>query len=150
MSFRYVILALGLVTLVGCSSSGPMQTRQGPVNTPAFEPIVLDVVQDGSDKVYFKEWATMYEEDEPRLWGTFFITDNGLYMAAWDRSSFEYNLIYRLPFEQLKGLSNETVERDYWVDSNLLMIEDNNGFSVGFALNGKNAASSIISEHLDN
>ena len=143
---KSILLTFGLITLVGCSSPGPMQTSLGPMNTPAFEPIVLDTVKDGSEKVLFKEWTTMYENKELQLWGVFFITDNGVYLANWDTRGYEYNLRYKLPITELESISDDTIVRDMWVDSNLLILKDRNGHEVGFALNGKNAARAILKE----
>lgn len=143
---KSILLISSLFTLGGCASPGPMQTALGPMNTPAFEPVILDTVKDGSEKVHFKEWTTMYENKELQLWGVFFITDNGAYLANWDTRGYEYNLRYKLPATELASISDDTVVRDMWADSNLLILKDKSGHEVGFALNGKNAARSILKE----
>lgn len=135
-----------LIILGGCSSPGPMQTAYGPMNTPAFEPIILDTVKDGSANVLFKEWTTMYDNKELKLRGVFFITNNGIYLADWNTMSYEYNLRYKLLATDLEAISDDTVVRDMWLDSNLLILKDKSGHEVGFALNGKNAARSILKE----
>lgn len=142
-----LIFALILISgLAGCATSGPMQTMAGPLHTPAFKPIILDTVNDGSQNVRFKEWTTLYENKELERWGVFFITDNGLYMANWDVREYRYNLVYKLAAEDIADISEELVERSMWVDSNLLVIKDKNGHEVGFALNGRNAVRAIIRE----
>tara|TARA_R110001583_G_scaffold24157_1_gene88423 strand:- start:233 stop:688 length:456 start_codon:yes stop_codon:yes gene_type:complete len=143
---KSILLITCLFTLGGCASPGPMKTMMGPMNTPAFEPVVLDMVKDGSEKVHFKEWTTMYENKELQQWGVFFITDNGAYMAEWDLKGYEYNLRYKLPAKELKTVSDDMVVRDMWPDSNLLILKDKSGHEVGFALNGKNAARAILKE----
>lgn len=143
---KFVSIIFFITLLTGCASAGPMQTMMGPMNTPAFEPIVLDVVQDGSKSIRFKEWTTMYENDSLQLWGVFFITDKGAYMASWDTRGFQYNLRYKLLASELAAIEDRIIQRDMWVDSNLLVLKDKNGHSVGFALNGKNAARSILRE----
>tara|TARA_R110002073_G_scaffold336545_1_gene535018 strand:- start:901 stop:1356 length:456 start_codon:yes stop_codon:yes gene_type:complete len=140
--FGFIVLVVSILS--ACSSLGPMQTMQGPLNTPVFEPVAIDTVKDGSSSVLFKEWTTMYENQELKLWGVFFITQNGVYMANWDSRSYEYNLRYRIDSSDISSISEETVERSMWIDSDLLVITDQNGHEVGFALNGKNAARSFL------
>ncbi|WP_282111113.1 hypothetical protein [Shewanella algicola] len=146
LNIKSILLISVVSILSGCASPGPMQTITGPMNTPAFSPIILDTVKDGSETVRFKEWTTMYENKELQLWGVFFITDKGIYMANWDTNGYEYNLRYRLPATELAAISDDVVERDMWVDSNLLILKDQSGHEVGFALNGKNAARSILKD----
>jgi hypothetical protein len=141
---KFGFITLVVSTLSACSSPGPMQTMQGPLNTPVFEPVAIHTVKDGSSSVLFKEWTTMYENQELKLWGVFFITQNGAYMANWDSRSYEYNLRYRIDPSDISSISEETVERSMWIDSDLLVITDHNGHEVGFALNGKNAARSFL------
>ena len=143
---RSILLISSLLTIGGCASPGPMQTTTGPINTSAFEPVILDTVKDGSEKVHFKEWTTMYENKELQQWGVFFITDNGAYMAEWDFRGYEYNLRYKLLAKELDAVSDDKVVRDMWTDSNLLILQDKSGHKVGFALNGKNAARAILKE----
>jgi len=133
-----------LLILSGCSSPGPMQQPYGPLYTPAFEPIILATVDDGSEKIHFKEWTTMYQNDRLQFWGVFFITDHGAYMASWNTTSYEYNLSYKLMFKDIDSISRDTVERDMWLDSNLLVLTDIAGNSIGFALDRKAAARAII------
>ncbi|CUA83163.1 hypothetical protein [Pseudidiomarina woesei] len=135
-----------MMFLAGCAAPGPMHTIRGPMNTPVFDPVILDTVKDGSKKVRFKEWTTMYENKELQLWGVFFITDNGAYLANWDMNGYEYNLRYKLAASELDSISDDKVVRSMWADSNLLIIKDKNGHEVGFALNGKNAARAILRE----
>lgn len=143
---KAILLISSLVTLGGCAAPGPMRTMMGPMNTPAFEPVILEAVNDNSKKVHFKEWTTMYENKELQQWGVFFITDNGAYMAEWDINGYEYNLRYKLPAKELELISDDTVVRSMLPDSNLLILKDKSGHEVGFALNGKNAARSILKE----
>lgn len=141
---KVVCALFAVVALSACSSPGPMQIMQGPVNTPVFDPVALDTVKDGSSLVLFKEWTTMYENKELKLWGVFFITENGVYMANWDSRSYEYNLRYRMDMADIASVSETTVVRDMWIDSDLLIITDSNGGEVGFSLNGRNAAKSFL------
>lgn len=78
---KAALLILFSSLVASCSSPGPMQTVTGPLHTPAFNPIILNTVNDGSNRVYFKEHTTMYENKEYQRWGVFFITDKGAYMA---------------------------------------------------------------------
>ncbi|UYM16212.1 hypothetical protein [Endozoicomonas euniceicola] len=146
MKLRNLILILIAVVLTGCASPGPMQLATGPMNTPVFDPVILNTVNDGSETVRFKEWTTMYENKELRLWGVFFITDKGAYLASWDSRGYEYNLRYQMKANDIKSFEDDTVVRDWWADSNLLVITDKNNIKVGFALNGKNAARSILND----
>jgi hypothetical protein len=141
---KIFVVFLIFSSLSACSSPGPMQTMQGPLNTPVFEPVAINTVKDGSNSVLFKEWTTMYESQEIKLWGVFFITENGAYMANWDPKSYEYNLRYRIAVSDIAAISEETVVRSMWIDSDLLIIADKTGKKVGFALNGKNAARSFL------
>lgn len=141
---KVVCAFIAVMALSACSSPGPMQTMPGPLNTPVFDPVALNTVKDGSSSVLFKEWTTMYENEELKLWGVFFITENGVYMANWDTRSYEYNLRYRMDMTDIASISETTVERDMWIDSDLLIITGRNGGEVGFALNGKNAAKSFL------
>lgn len=140
-----LIFAL-LVLVSSCSTPGPMQNIWGPFNTPAFEPIVLATVKDGSERVRFKESTTMYENKEFRTYGVFFITDNGAYLATWDTRSYEYNLRYKLPISELLSMEDDVVERSMWFDSNLLVLQSEDGTEVGFSLVGKNAVRTILRE----
>ncbi|MFT6914667.1 MAG: hypothetical protein ACJAWL_000963 [Motiliproteus sp.] len=141
---RFITISFIALGVSACSSPGPMQTMYGPMNTPVFDPVVIDTVKDGSEKVHFKEWTTMYENKEIQLWGVFFITDNGAYMANWDARGYEYNLKYKIDASNIALVSDEKVVRDMWIDSNLLVITDDKGHEVGFALNGKNAARTFL------
>lgn len=141
-----VIISVVSIFFMGCASPGPMQQAWGPVNTPVFSPIVIDTVKDGSVKVHFKEWTTMYENKNLQAWGVFFITDHGAYMVRWDTDSYQYSLIYRIAINQIESLHDDIVVRNIWYDSNLIVIKDISGHEVGFALNGKNAVRSILSE----
>lgn len=142
-----LILAICLFSLLtACTTQGPMQSMYGPLDTPVFDPIVLDKVQDGATKVLFKEWTTMYENNEFQFWGTFVITDSGAYMITWDQHSYQYNLQYRIPVDQIASISTDKISRSMWVDSNILIITDKNGSEIGFALVGKNAAKSILNQ----
>jgi len=145
-TLKILIISTSAVAVSACSTPGPMQTMYGPMNTPVFEPVALDTVKDGSSKVYFKEWTTMYENKEIKLWGVFFITENGAYMASWDTQSYEYNLKYKINKDDVELVSDDTVARSFWPDSDLLIIKDKLGNEVGFALNGKGAARSFLNE----
>lgn len=143
---KYFLIWICLLTLSGCSSPGPMQNVQGPINTPVFEPIIRDAINDGSKKILFKEYTTLYEGEELQSWGVFLITDRGAYMVVWDLSGYRYNLSYKLPIEKLTSITEKKVERDMWIDSELLVLTDVTGKRVGFALNRKNAARAILQE----
>lgn len=145
-ALKILLISASVAGISACSSPGPMQTIYGPMNTPVFEPVALDSVKDGSSKVYFKEWTTMYENKEIQLWGVFFITENGAYMANWDARSYEYNLRYKINRNDIESISDDKVVRSFWPDSNLLIIKDKQGHEVGFALNGKGAARSFLNE----
>ncbi|MDO6563509.1 hypothetical protein Q4488_08955 [Amphritea sp. 1_MG-2023] len=141
---KLLFISATVIGISACSAPGPMQTMSGPIHTPVFEPVALDVVKDGSEKVYFKETAAMYEGKEAQLLGIFFITDNGAYMVKWDRRSYEYTLQYKIHRDNILSISDDKVVRSFWPDSNLLVIKDKQGHEVGFSLNGKAAARSFL------
>lgn len=143
---RILSLALTAILVTACSSPGPMQTMRGPLHTPVFNPIIINNIKDGSNRVYFKEWTTMYENKEYQQWGVFFITNKGAYMADWDTHEYKYNLLYKIDSKNIKSISNSKVVRKMWIDSDLLIIADKKGHEVGFALNGKNAARSFLNK----
>ena len=129
--------------VIACSAPGPMQTQTGPINTPAFEPIVLDLVKDNSKNILFKEqYVTMYENDsrENLLGGTFFITENGAYLAYWNVQTFQYNITYRIKADEITKISDYTVVREYLPDSDLVVITDKDGRDIGFGIVKRNAA----------
>ncbi|MCC1495886.1 hypothetical protein [Alcanivorax sp. 1008] len=135
--------------LTACASPGPMQTSTGPMHTAAFRPIILDKVNDGSKEVLFKEYTTMYDDKKLRKWGVFFITDKGVYMAHWVTSGYVYELDYQLKAEEISEILDDTVIRDFWFDSNLLVIKDIRGNKIGFPLRGKIAARALLQGFLD-
>ena len=131
--------------LSGCGSPGPMETYHGPVNTPVFKPVILDTIKDGSKDVHFKErGSALYLDKERDAWGTFFITDNGVYMTKWSASSFTFSLIYKIKIQDIESVTDDIVIRDFLPDSKLLVIKDKRGDKVGFALNDKVAAKNTI------
>ena len=144
MSVKNFFVACIVLIFTGCAHPGPMQTSTGPMNTPAFEPIVLHKVHDGSKNVLFKEWTTMYKNKELVWWGVFFITDKGVYLATWNTQSYEYNLVYQLPASKIESISNQKITRKIWADSDLLIIKDKQSNEVGFALKSKSSARTIL------
>jgi len=149
---KNVILLVSVILmflLTACASPGPMQTSTGLMHTPAFRPIILDTIDDGSEEILFKEYTTMYDNKELRRFGIFFITDKGVYMATWDTHSYVYNIHYRLSVNNIAEILNETVVRDFWRDSNLLVIKDTRGNKIGFALHGKIGARLILQNLID-
>lgn len=129
--------------LAACSSPGPMQMQPGPINTPAFEPIALDLVKDESNKILFKEqYVTMYENDtrESLLGGTFFITENGAYLAYWNTQTFQYSITYKIQANEITKISDHTVVRKYLPNSDLVVITDKDNRDIGFGINKRNAA----------
>lgn len=136
------ILSIITITIFmnGCSNLGPMQTPDGLLSTKQFKPIFLSTIEDGSTKILFKEYTTMYENKDLKSWGTFIITDKGTYFAMWNTMSFEYNVLFKLSIKEINNFGEDTIVRDMWIDSELLTIKDNNNNEVGFALNGKRAA----------
>ena len=117
-----------------------MQRASGLLKTKQFELIFLYTVKDGSKKVLFKEYTTMYENEELQTQGTFTITDQGAYFATWNTISFEYNLLFKLNKNEIATIGEDKIHRSIWIDSELLTIKDKNNHEVGFALNGKRAA----------
>jgi hypothetical protein len=97
-------------------------------------------------KFLFKEYTTLYEDKVLKSWGVFFITEHGVYMANWSSLEYKYHLSYKLPIEKLSDISEQTVERDMWIDSDLLILKDVTGKEVGFSLYGKNAARAVLQE----
>lgn len=147
MKIKFLFVSIVLFTLFACAGPGPMQIMAyGPINTPVFEPIILNTVNDGSKRVLFKERSMMYENKEfvSFLGGVFFITDNGAYMAFWDNRGYEYKLEYRINAIDIASIHFDKINRKMWVDTDLLIITDNDGHEVGFSLIGKNAASSFL------
>lgn len=135
--------------LTGCSSSGPMQTPLGPINTPVFDSIALATARDGSNEIKFKtQNAMLYKNGNLNYFVTsvFFITENGVYAASWDTQSYQYNLIVRIPMEKIKRVYYKTYVRDYFPDLDLLIIEKSENESVGFYIGGSSAAKSILDE----
>jgi len=149
-STKILLFAVVLILMSGCARPGPMQTPNGLLQTKQFEPIFLSTVKDGSEKVLFKEYTTMYENRELKYWGTFTITDQGAYFATWNTISFEYNLLFKLNKNEIATLGEDKIIRSMWIDSELLTIKDKNNHEVGFALNGKRAAYTTLNRLINN
>lgn len=149
-SKKILLLAMVLMLMSGCARPGPMQTQNGLLQTKQFEPIFLSTIKDGSEKVLFKEYTTMYENRELKYWGVFTITDKGAYFATWDTISFEYNLLFKLNKNEIATLGEDEIIRSMWIDSELLTIKDKNNHEVGFALNGKRAAYTTLNRLINN
>ena len=149
-SKKVLLFAVVLMLMSGCAQLGPMQTPDGLLKTKQFEPIFLSTVKDGSEKVLFKEFTTMYENRELKAWGTFTITDQGAYFARWNTISFEYNLLFKLNKNEIATLGEDKIIRSMWIDSELLTIKDKNNHEVGFALNGKRAADTTLNRLINN
>lgn len=140
LRFNKLLVCILLSTLAGCSSLGPMQQFNGPVNTPSFEPIALATVNDGSTKVLFKEFGCLFNQDSYGDCGVFFITDNGVYLAEWDTMSYEYKLSFHLLRQQVSSVSERRYVRDFGFDSNLLVIKDIRGETISFDIKSTHAA----------
>ena len=149
-SRKILLFTVALILMSGCAGPGPMQTPNGLLQTKQFEPIFLSTVKDGSEKVLFKEYTTMYENRELKYWGIFTITDQGVYFATWDTISFEYNLLFKLNKNEIATLGEDEIIRSMWIDSELLTIKDKNNYEVGFALNGKRAAYTTLNRLINN
>ena len=146
MKKLYFSIFVLIVLLSGCSTLGPMQTQQGLLSTKQFQPIFINTVKDGSSKILFKEFTTMYQNNDLEAWGVFTITDQGVYFATWDVRGYEYHVLFQLSKSAISKIGERTVKRDLWVDSKLLSISDKNGIETGFALNGNRAALSILNK----
>jgi len=142
--FSFLIL---IILLSGCTQ-GPMQTPQGLLATKQFKPIFINTVKDGSSKILFKEFTTMYQNDNLKAWGIFTITDQGVYFVQWDMRGFEYNILFELSKNEISKIRESVVKRELWPDSKLLTISDNNRIETGFALNGNRAALSILNKFI--
>ena len=149
-SRKILLFTVVLILMSGCVRFGPMQTPNGLLKTKQFEPIFLSTVKDGSEKVLFKEYTTMYENRELKYWGIFTITDQGVYFATWDTISFEYNLLFKLNKNEIATFGEDEIIRSMWIDSELLTIKDKNNHEVGFALNGKRAAYTTLNRFIYN
>lgn len=141
---KLIIPILSIILLSGCAQPGPMQTPNGLLKTKAFEPIFLHTINNGSKSVLFKEYTTFYEHKELKAWGVFTITEQGVYFAVWDTQAFEYNILFKLDKNEIANINEDIIVRSMWVDSELLTIKDKNNKEVGFALNGKRAAYTIL------
>ncbi|WP_324170773.1 hypothetical protein [Sulfurimonas sp.] len=148
---KFYFSFLVLITLLsGCSALGPMQTQQGLLSTKQFKPIFIETVKDGSSEILFKEFTTMYQNDDLKAWGIFTITDQGVYFAQWDVRGFEYNIMFKLSKNEISKIEERIVKRDLWANSKLLTIFDKNGIETGFALNGDRAALSTLNKFIKN
>lgn len=147
-TIKVVLLLLVAIIFIGCGPKGPMLSYQGPLDTKVFKPIFLNTVDDGSSEILFKEFTTMYNKRDIKGFGVFVITDKSTYFTRWNINSFEYEIIYVVNNSNIKDLKNETIVREYWVDSDLLKIKDSNDLYTGFALDGKQAAYTILSKFI--
>ena len=142
-SIKVIFIAPIFFLLAACSSPGPMQQYGGPINTPVFEPIALDLANDDSEHILFKESnVTMYENDslERLLGGAFFITENGVYLAYWNAQTYQYSLTYKIKADEITKISDHTVVRDYLPDSDIVVITDKDNREIGFGISKRNAA----------
>ncbi|MDD9158404.1 hypothetical protein PVK64_19755 [Aliivibrio sp. S4TY2] len=148
-NLRKLLCLVVFFTLTGCSSPGPMQTPLGPINTPVFDSIALATAKDGTSEVKFKtQNAMLYKNGDLSYFVTsvFFITENGVYVASWDTQSYQYNLIVRIPVENIKRVYYKTYVRDYLPDLDLLVIETIEKENIGFYIGGSSAVKSILDE----
>jgi hypothetical protein len=146
LKMKLMISISTIVILGGCASVDPMKTLSGPMYTPVFEPVALDVVKDGSKSIRFKEFTIMYENGKFQSWGVFFITENSVYLANWNTHNYKYTLRYSIPLKDIASITDDIVERSVFPDSKLLVLSDKNGHKVGFALYEKYAVRLIIEE----
>ncbi len=150
-NFYAVFFISILLMFVGCCPpQGPMKQANGPVDTALFEPILFNATKDDSSVVLFKEYTTIYENDELNCWGLFVITDTSNYLVRWNRTSYEYMLIYKIKHDEIESLGEKIIIRKWMPDSDLLVIKGKNGIETGFALNGRRAARSIIEKNIQN
>jgi hypothetical protein len=143
-----------LFTLSACGSLGPMQRFQGPIGTPVFDIIALQKINDGSEEILFKEMARMYDEQDvienkyASNYGSFIITEKGIYVMSWDNKNYQYNKLFSLPINDIDSLLEANASVMVWVDSNILIIKDKYGEKTGFHMQGRIAAKSIINNLL--
>lgn len=150
---KFITAVIFAVILTGCTSPGPMQKYNGPINTPVFDYIALGISDDGSKKILFKEdFVYLYEDEEMEsmLAGTFFVTEHNAFMAYWWPSKFNYDITYRLKGSDIKGISSSSVERLAWSDSDLIVITDRFNKKTGFSIEKKNAAISALRQIQEN
>lgn len=149
--FKIIFSVSMLMILVGCCPPpGPMKQINGPVDTALFEPIFFHFTRDDSTKVLFKEYTTIYENDEYKRWGLFVITDKSNYLVNWDTVGYEYRFIYKIKHDEIESLGEKTISRKWLPDSDLFIIKGKNGIETGFALNGRRAARSLIEKYTKN
>jgi hypothetical protein len=147
---KLALVASASILLTACANPGPMQLGSGPTYTPVFEPVALDLTDNRTGNVLFKETAVfMYLDDkrESALLGggaTFFITNTGAYLADWNTNTYKYSIEYQVSAKDIKNLSEFTVVRDYLPDSNLIRITDNKNQTVGFSVRNRVAAKQAL------
>jgi hypothetical protein len=151
---KVVTALLMSLTLSACGSLGPMQSFEGPIGTPVFDVVALDTINDGTQKILFKEMARMYDEQDviedkyASNYGSFVITEKGIYVLGWDNRNFRYNKLFSLPIDDIENILEANASVVVWVDSNIFIIEDKYGTKTGFHMNGRVAAKSIINKLL--
>lgn len=151
---RIVLALLTIFTLTACGSLGPMQRFEGPIGTPVFDVIALQTIDDGSKEILFKELARMYDEQDvaenkyASNYGSFVITDKGVYVLGWDNRNFRYNKLFSVPIADIDSLLEANASVIVWVDSNIFIIKDKYGEKTGFHMQGRTAAKSIINNLL--
>ena len=142
------ILALIFVLSVayGCATRSPMNEYLGPVSTPAFEPIVLSTVKDGTDRILFVESAVLQEDKKPNVLGLLVITEKGIYLIKWDTHAYKYSVIYKLPIVNIYHIEENVIEVCCLPDIESLVITDKEGRKVSFTLKDPRAARIIIKD----
>ena len=146
---RQLAILICLTSLVGCSTPGPMQTTFGPINTPVFDAIVLDAINSNTPKVKFKSNSFIFYQNGDVSYfspNVFIVTEDGVYDVWWDSVAYKYNLLAKIPLNNIGEIYYKTYEREYLPDIELLIIKTKNNDELGFSISGSSVAKSILDE----
>jgi hypothetical protein len=147
------IAALLIAFLTGCATS-PMNKPYGPMDTPAFKPIALDLVNDGSKSILFKApFVSIFVNDELQSifsYKSFMITEHGAYVINWNIGTYQYSLVYSIKAEEIKNIADHTIVKNYLPDRDLILITDMHENTVGIEVERRLAAKKALQQIKDN
>jgi hypothetical protein len=120
-----IIISLTLL-LVGCGSSpGPMKSKVGIIETPAFEPLFLASTKNRSKEVKYKAIVIKFTDRLPAF-GLFsdilVIADDGVFLVEWDTINYSFIHKLELPYSEIKDVKSIFLKHSFGADSEHLQI----------------------------
>lgn len=106
--YRYSCLFL-LVFLNGCSTSGPMASLYGPVETPGYENILEASLYNSEAELQFVSEASQTVNHRV-IGGALTVTERGIMFSRWDYPTLKYDPVTHIEFDSITKYGSDLLQ----------------------------------------